>query len=88
MSVTASEARRRLVSLIEEVNENRIAVEIVSEHGAVFLVPGDEYRSLTETVHLLRSPRNAERLRSSLVEIRPQAVADQPPVDRGGCSRS
>lgn len=28
----------------------------------------DEYHSLKETVHLLQSPRNAERLRESLAE--------------------
>ncbi len=30
MSVTASEARQRLFPLIEEVNEDQVAVEIVS----------------------------------------------------------
>jgi antitoxin YefM len=70
MSVTASEARQRLFPLIEEVNEDQVAVEIVSKKGTAFLVSADEYRSLKETVYLLQSPRNAERLRSSIAEIR------------------
>ena len=70
MSVTASEARQRLFPLIEEVNEDQIAVEIVSKKGTAFLVSADEYRSLKETVYLLQSPRNAERLRESVAEIR------------------
>ena len=69
MSVTASEARQRLFPLIEEVNADQVAVEIVSKRGTAFLVSADEYHSLKETVHLLQSPRNAERLRESLAEV-------------------
>lgn len=70
MSVTASEARRRLFPLIEEVNEDQVAVEIVSRNGTAFLVSADEYHALRGTVHLLQSPRNAERLRQSLSDVR------------------
>jgi antitoxin YefM len=68
MSVTASEARQRLFPLIEAVNDDQIAVEIVSRKGTAFLVSADEYRSLKETVYLLQSPRNAERLRESIAQ--------------------
>jgi antitoxin YefM len=70
MSVTASEARQRLFPLIEEVNDDQVAVEIVSKKGTAFLVSADEYRSLKETVYLLQSPANAQRLRESLGEVR------------------
>lgn len=70
MSVTASEARQRLFPLIEEVNDDQIAVEIVSKRGTAYLVSADEYRSLKETVHLLQSPKNAERLRESIAQLR------------------
>ena len=69
MSVTASEARQRLFPLIEEVNDDQVAVEIVSKKGTAFLVSADEYRSLKETVYLLQSPRNAERLRESIGQL-------------------
>ena len=69
MSVTVSEARQRLFPLIEEVNADQVAVEIVSKKGTAFLVSADEYRSLKETVYLLQSPRNAQRLRESLAEV-------------------
>jgi antitoxin YefM len=68
VSVTASEARQRLFPLIEEVNADQVAVEIVSKKGTAFLVSADEYRSLKETVYLLQSPKNAQRLRESLAE--------------------
>jgi antitoxin YefM len=69
MSVTASEARQRLFPLIEEVNDDQVAVEIVSKKGTAFLVSADEYRSLKETVCLLQSPVNARRLREGLTEV-------------------
>ena len=74
MSVTASEARQRLFPLIEEVNDDQVAVEIVSKKGTAFLVSADEYRSLKETVYLLQSPKNADRLRESLSEVRDGGV--------------
>jgi antitoxin YefM len=74
MSVTASEARQRLFPLIEEVNDDQVAVEIVSKKGTAFLVSADEYRSLKETVYLLQSPKNAERLRASLAQVREGGV--------------
>ena len=74
MSVTASEARRRLFPLIEEVNEDQLAVEIVSKKGTAYLVSADEYHSLKETVYLLQSPRNAERLRESISQLHAGAI--------------
>jgi antitoxin YefM len=68
MSITASEARQRLFPLIEEVNDDQVAVEIVSKKGTAFLVSADEYRSLKETVYLLQSPKNSQRLRESRAE--------------------
>ncbi|UNX53836.1 type II toxin-antitoxin system prevent-host-death family antitoxin [Georgenia sp. TF02-10] len=62
MSVTASQARKNLLGLIEQVNDYRIAVEIVSRRGNVVLVPADEYAAWQETAHLFRSPANARRL--------------------------
>ena len=70
MAVTAAEARAHLLALIEQVDDDQAAVEITSERGTAYLVSEDEYLSLRETVHLLRSPRNAERLRDSLAEAR------------------
>ncbi|MFI7416934.1 type II toxin-antitoxin system Phd/YefM family antitoxin [Nonomuraea sp. NPDC049684] len=68
MSITASEARRRLFPLIEEVNDDRTAVEIVSKSGSAYLVAAEEYEALQETAYLLRSPANARRLIESCQE--------------------
>lgn len=66
MSVTASEARRNLFPLIEQVNNDRLAVQITSRRGDAVLLSRAEYDSLEETAHLLRVPANAKRLIESL----------------------
>ncbi len=70
MAVTGKQARKRLSALIAEVNDDHVAVEIVAEKGTAFLVSADEYRSVKETVYLLQSPKNAQRLRESQAEVR------------------
>lgn len=62
MSISASEARKTLFPLIERVNEDRDAVEIVSRKGNAVLMPADEYSAWQETAYLFRSPANARRL--------------------------
>jgi antitoxin YefM len=69
MSVTASDARQRLFPLIEQVNNDQVAIEIVSKKGTAYLVSADEYESLRETAYLLQSPANAARLRASIAEV-------------------
>ena len=56
MSISASEARRTLFPLIERVNSDRDAVEIVSRHGNAVLMAAEEYSAWQETAHLFRSP--------------------------------
>ena len=62
MSISASEARKTLFPLIERVNDDREAVEIVSRRGNAVLMPADEYAAWKETAYLFRSPANARRL--------------------------
>jgi antitoxin YefM len=62
MSITANEARRKLSRLIEQVNDDRTVVEIVSRRGSAVLMSADDYAALEETVYLLRSPENVRRL--------------------------
>jgi len=62
MSISASEARKTLFPLIERVNEDRDAVEIVSRKGNAVLMAADEYAAWQETAYLFRSPANARRL--------------------------
>lgn len=68
MSITASEARRNLFPLIEQVNDDRDVIEIVSRRGNAVLMSADDYAALAETAYLLRSPENARRLLTAYTE--------------------
>ncbi len=80
--VTYTQARANLAALCNEVAADREAV-IIHRRGAedVALVSAAELRSLEETAHLLRSPRNAQRLLAALARAQKQSVAPST-VDR------
>ncbi len=81
MAITASEARKNLFPLIEQVNADRTPVEITSKRGDAVLISGDDYRALEETAHLLRSPANVRRLLESLDQAR-SGTAQEHQLDR------
>jgi len=66
MAITASEARRNLFPLIEQVNDDRTPIEITSRRGDAVLMSRADYDALEATAHLLRAPANAKRLVESL----------------------
>lgn len=64
---TYTYARDHLADLLDAVESGREAVIIRRRaRRDVALVPADELESLLETAHLLRSPRNAQRLLAAL----------------------
>jgi antitoxin YefM len=78
---TYTHARANLKALLDEASDGRDIV-IIHRRGAddVALIAADELRSLLETAHLLRSPKNAERLLRALARAkrrqgRPQTIA-------------
>lgn len=64
---TYTQARATLATLCDEVSATREPI-IIRRRNAddVAIVSADELESLMETAHLLRSPKNAERLLSAL----------------------
>lgn len=70
MAITASEARKNLFPLIEQVNNDRTPIEITSKRGDAVLIAIADYRALEETAHLLRSPVNVRRLIESMEQAR------------------
>jgi len=67
VETTYTSLRERLASVLDQVAENQEVV-IVRRRGAkdVALVPAEELTSLMETAHLLRSPKNTQRLLTAL----------------------
>jgi antitoxin YefM len=70
VAITASEARKNLFPLIQQVNDDRQPIEITSKHGDAVLLSRADYDALTETAFLLRVPANAQRLLESLAQAR------------------
>jgi antitoxin YefM len=66
-AITYTELREKLASIMEQLVENSDTVVITRRgHPDVAMLPADELSSLLETVHLLRSPKNAKRLLGAL----------------------
>lgn len=69
-AISASEARKRLFPLIDQVNMDHAPVEIVSKHGNAVLVSKEDWDSMEETAYLLRSPANAAWLARGMEDFR------------------
>jgi antitoxin YefM len=71
IQTTYTHARARLASLIDEVTKNREVV-IIQRRGSedVAMITADELAGILETAHLLRSPKNAQRLLTTLDRVR------------------
>ncbi|MEK6374779.1 MAG: type II toxin-antitoxin system prevent-host-death family antitoxin [Acidobacteriota bacterium] len=81
VKTTYTHARANLKALLEEAADSREPI-IIHRRGAedVAIIVAEELRSLMETVYLLRSPKNAERLvraleRATSKSRRPESVA-------------
>ena len=62
--------RNELARVLDKVNEDQSAVIITRRRGKpAVLISMDEYSALQETAHLLRSPRNAARLREARGQV-------------------
>ena len=79
---TYTEARANLAAFCDDVAESR-EVLIIHRRGAkdVALVAADELEAIAETAHLLRSPKNAQRLMTALLRVRSKGPKPQT-VDR------
>ena len=70
-AMTYTAARENLASTMERVCEDHDPVIITRRRDqAVVMVSLEDYESLEETAYLLRSPRNARRLREAVEQLR------------------
>ena len=71
LQTTYTQARANLATLLDDVAENREVV-IIKRRGSedVAMIAADELAGLLETVYLLRSPANADRLLTALRRAR------------------
>lgn len=63
-------ARRNLKSVMDTVIADRVPVVITrTTSEPVVVMAKSEHDAMMETFHLLRSPRNAERLREAIADV-------------------
>ena len=68
--VSYSDARANLKDVMDRVVGDKSEVVITRQKAeAVVMVSLSEWNSITETLHLMSSPRNAERLRQAIRDM-------------------
>ena len=78
IQTTFTRARANFAHLLDEVTDNREVVIINRRgHEDVAMISASELSSLLETAHLLRSPKNAERLLAALQRAQSGLVESQ-----------
>ena len=69
-TVSYTESRRRYAEVLDAVTDDREPIIITrAGHDDVVMVALDEYESLRETAHLMRSPANARRLLDAMERL-------------------
>ena len=82
VSPNYTEARQNLKSLMDAAVDGRVTVIITRTKGEpVIMMAKSECDAMMETFHLLRSPRNAERLREGIGDIEAGRVVPAALVD-------
>lgn len=65
-TMSASEARKRLYSLVDEVKESHEPVQIVGKRSSAILVSEEDWRAIQETLYLTSIPGMANSIRVGL----------------------
>ena len=68
--LTYSDARANLKGVMDRVVNDRTHVVITRQKaGAVVMLSLDDWNAMQETLHLLSTPNNADRLRSAIDQL-------------------
>ena len=65
-TLSASEARKRLYALVDEVKQSHEPVQIVGKRNSAVLISEDDWRAIEETLHLTSVPGMRESIRKGL----------------------
>lgn len=67
-TITATKARDKLYSLIDEANESHIPIQITGKRGNAVLVSADDWQAISETIHLSSIPGMVESIKAGMSE--------------------
>ncbi len=77
-TLTYTAARENLAQTMQQICDDHDAVVITRRRDqAVVMMSLEDYESLEETAYLLRSPRNAQRLREAVDQLRAGGGAER-----------
>ena len=65
-TLSASEARKRLYRLVDEVKETHEPVQIVGKRSSAVLVSEEDWRAIQETLYLASVPGMRESIKEGL----------------------
>jgi len=81
-TITYSDARKNFKKILDQVHENSEAIVISRKNSENAVIMSEqEYESLMETIYLLRSPKNAERLLESIKQIEKNDATERELMD-------
>ncbi len=70
-ALTYSQARKNLAKTMDKVCDDRSPIIVTRKNRrSVVMMSLEDYEALEETAYLLRSPRNAKRLREAVDQLR------------------
>ncbi len=70
-AITYTTARNNLANTMKQVCEDHNPIIVTRKNNeAVILMSLEDFESLTETVYLMQSPKNAKRLINSIDELK------------------
>ena len=65
-TITATEARKRLYTLVDDVAESHEPIQIVGKRNSAVLVSEEDWRAVQETLYLSSIPEMRESIREGL----------------------
>ncbi|XCA84047.1 type II toxin-antitoxin system prevent-host-death family antitoxin [Exiguobacterium mexicanum] len=72
---TYQEARKNLKQVLDQLHENSESITIVRKNGRNAVIMSEqEYNQLMETMYVLQSPKNAERLLESVRQLQQKST--------------
>ncbi|MDA8082346.1 MAG: type II toxin-antitoxin system Phd/YefM family antitoxin [Nitrospiraceae bacterium] len=65
-TLSASEARKRLYSLVDEVKDSHEPVQIVGRRSSAVLISEEDWKAIEETLYLVSIPGMRESIKKGL----------------------
>lgn len=67
-TITATSARNKLYSLIDEANSSHVPIQITGKRGNAVLISEDDWKAISETIHLSATPGMVDSIKNGMTE--------------------